>query len=96
MGGEVIQAGENGAARCPRTENGSIEDDPCECPALTCVTAAEPSGEHLAQCVEALLSCRAFLWDVLMDGGWTGCARKRLKLLTALYGPEAVGEAFDG
>jgi hypothetical protein len=44
--------------------------------------------------VRRLLECRAFLWDVLTDGEWTGCSRGLLRKLTALYGPEKILTAF--
>ena len=45
--------------------------------------------------VRALLGCRAFLWDVLLDGEWTGCARHEVRRLCERYGADAVTRAFE-
>jgi hypothetical protein len=65
-----------------------------DCPALVGVKG-NSTAPSLSEQVAALLGCRAFLWDVLLDGDWCGCARKHLNNLTNRYGARAVGEAFD-
>ncbi len=46
--------------------------------------------------VKTLLGCRAFLWDMLLEGEWTGCSRKLVRELVKLYGANEVSLAFEG
>lgn len=96
MGEERLAEQSVGSSSCPRISGSGATPDPCfKCPALEWVEEAPGSPEHLGETVNALLGCRAFLWDVLLDGEWTGCARERLRELAAVYGSERVGAAFD-
>lgn len=63
-----------------------------------CEALEELSGEGagLPEKVEALLGCKGFLWDVLLDGEWSSCSRPLIRLLVRSYGAEAVKRAFDG
>lgn len=76
---------------CPK--NG----EPGLCPVLAdeAGDGGKPEGESLRREVRGLLACRHFLWDVLLDGDWTGCARGHLRRLTARYGAEAVTRSFE-
>ncbi|TAL16216.1 hypothetical protein EPN96_10230 [bacterium] len=58
--------------------------------------AEERERAGLREKVEALLGCRGFLWDVLLDGEWSACSRPLIRLLVRAYGAEAVKRAFDG
>ena len=79
----------NGSCVCGGTEASDL------CRAL-CGMGLEPGTPgHLAATVEALLGCRSFLWDVLTDGEWSGCARREIRKLTKVYGSEAVAKAFE-
>lgn len=52
-------------------------------------------GEGVSREARALLGCRSFLWDVVLDGGWTGCARRHLRRMRKQHGAEAVARAFE-
>lgn len=91
---EKIGEGPKGISKCPRAAGaGSGVSD--SCPALELLEADEGTEEHLREAVSALLGCRAFLWDVLLDGEWTGCAAKKLGELAGLHGWEKVCAAFE-
>lgn len=96
MGVEIVSEHVAPTEGCPRiSASGRAEDPFFKCPALALVDDDSGSEEFLKNSVNALLGCRAFLWDVLMDGEWTACARERLRELTELYGSEKVGKAFE-
>lgn len=85
-GGAVTEG--SGEAGCFRQGAGERE-----CPAVDGLAAKDvPSVEAEA---EALLGCRGFLWDILLEGRWTGCARERLRRLCARHGARAVAAAFE-
>lgn len=96
MGEERVAEIQAGRPACPGTrlaDPGAAGED--SCPALLPVEAEPGSEEYLGEAVSALLGCRAFLWDVLLDGDWTGCARKRLRELSEGYGWERVCQAME-
>lgn len=83
-------------SQCPRASGGGVGKSPVDnCPALELVDVGEGGEEFLEETVSALLGCRAFLWDVLLDGEWTGCAAKKLRELAEIYGWEKVCAAFE-
>lgn len=96
MGVERLAEGKISSSPCPRAITGGAAPATVEsCPALEFL-AAEPGSEaHLAEAVGSMLDCRAFLWDVLLDGEWTGCAAGLLRELAELYGWEKVLGAFE-
>jgi hypothetical protein len=75
---------------------------PCEeCRGGQSCRALEEPGEDREAAgidgeVEALLGCRGFLWDVLLDGEWSSCSRPLIRRLVRSYGAAAVKKAFDG
>ena len=77
--------------RCPRTGMGGCE--------VLGEEAAQGGGggegRGVQEAVDRLLGCRAFLWDVLLEGEWTGCAREQLRVLCAGYGWRALMDAFE-
>jgi hypothetical protein len=84
----------NTAARgCTRQALRCDTTAPCACAALDKASEADEAG--LQGQVKKLLECRGFMWDVLMEGEWTGCSRTILRELTAAYGPEAMLKAFE-
>jgi len=91
MRGEArSQCGEGRGYPCPKLGGDG------ECPALLLETSSDEAPEGgLNREVSALLGCRSFLWDVLLEGDWTGCAREHLRRLTRRYGAEAVSESFE-
>ncbi len=102
--GEQMGDGNRGAndielIGCPRVARAQGFAARCDglCPALSGRRCGdeEADAQVLASEVEGLLGCRGFLWDVLMDGEWTGCARQRLAELAARYGAERVADAFE-
>lgn len=98
MGGRAMIGERGEVAGCTRAGGGECADKggQGECPALDALQMREGEPGHLEASVAALLGCRSFLWDILMGGGWTGCARPALRQLNALYGKEAVVKAFEG
>lgn len=62
---------------------------------LSSRSGGQGDGDSPTREVRALLGCRAFLWDVLLDGEWTGCARDEVRALCAKYGAEPVARAFE-
>ena len=96
MGADRITESSFESSTCPRVgERCTKFGEETRCPALAGIEYGPGSPGHLDASVQALMGCRSFLWDVLMDGGWTGCARQELRKLTALYGPLAVSQAFE-
>ncbi len=59
-----------------------------ECPILK-------NDASLDELVEEVLCCRGFLWDVLLDGKWTGCSARVVRALCATFGSDRVAEVFD-
>lgn len=51
--------------------------------------------ETLQGQVNLALSCRSFLWDVLLGGDWTGCSAQIIRNLRDRFGTDAVREAFN-
>lgn len=89
---QIIETGfEN--VKCPRLM-GECGRGGRGCPALESLEMPPGSAGHLEASVQALMGCRSFLWDVLTDGEWTGCARRELRTLKTLYGVEALSTAF--
>jgi len=65
--------------------------------AIGCPLVANSKGGAVsepAELVAALLDCRGFLWDVLLDGEWTNCSRRLVKSLVDTFGSERVSAAF--
>ncbi len=52
-------------------------------------------GVGLKEEAEALLACKSFLWDVLLEGEWSGCSRSLVRTLAKKHGPLAVKKIFD-
>lgn len=65
------------------------------CPAVDGLAGAAGGAPAAEEEVEALLGCRGFLWDILLEGRWTGCSRERLRRLCARHGAGAVAAAFE-
>lgn len=59
-----------------------------DCPAIANCTS-------ITQIATALLNCRGFLWDSLMDGAYTGCKPIILDCMVKTYGVENVLKAFE-
>lgn len=93
MGADRIIEADFENVKCPWDEAGCGRAGD-KCIALASLETEPGEPGHLEAAVSALMGCRSFLWDVLTDGEWTGCARRELRALKALYGNAALMDAF--
>ena len=98
MNAQQLLEEDKAGSQCPRRAGcEAFEQGGCE--VLDAMGGNDGSGSDgpggIDDEVRKLLECRSFLWDVLLEGRWCGCAREQLRQLGAEYGTERLLEAFE-